>query len=386
MIKEGALIWITGLAGSGKTTIGNYLYYSLKEHTDGVVILDGDILKTIVDSNVGYSTEERKKRAYKYAALCKALVEQGLVVICCTIAMYEEVRQKNRKDIKNYIEVFLDVPLDVLKERDKKGLYSSVSSGTQTDVPGMDLEVEFPQNPDIVIKNDGTVSVKKCVEEILGFYHEKYDVCKRDVMYWNAFYSANKADEKPSLFAQDVKKRMKSGAKLLDVGCGNGRDSVYFLREADLYVTGIDISDKAIAILNEKLKEHPKALFVCDDFTCSETIYAQQYDYIYSRFSLHAINANQEDVFLSNAYKALKDGGMLFVEVRSVNDSLYGQGIKAGEDEYINNGHYRRFIRREQLEQRMEQKGFEIIESIENADLAPYEGENPMVIRIVCKK
>lgn len=180
MRKEGALFWITGLAGSGKTTIGNYLYYKLKTHTDRVVILDGDVLKSIVDSNVGYSSEERKKRAYKYSALCKALTDQGLIVICCTIAMFEEVRQRNRQMIKNYIEVFLDVPFEILAERDKKGMYTRAVNGEQKNLAGVNLEVEYPQNPDVVLKNDGTIPVKKSVEIILEMYHKKCDSYNRE--------------------------------------------------------------------------------------------------------------------------------------------------------------------------------------------------------------
>lgn len=386
MRKEGALFWITGLAGSGKTTIGNYLYYKLKSYTDGVVILDGDILKNIVDSSVGYSNEERKKRAYKYAALCKTLTDQGLLVICCTIAMFEEVRQKNRKEIKNYIEVFLNVPFETLKERNKKGMYARALKGEQKNLVGVDLDVEYPECPDVVLKNDGSISVKESVEKILEIYHKKCDTCNRDVEYWNDYYKQSLAKEEPSLFARAVAVYMERTRKLLDVGCGNGRDSMFFLHEAGLQVTGIDISDEAIRMLNDREKENPDAIFVCDDFTCSETIYAEQYDYIYSRFSLHAINEKQESVFLENAFKALKEGGELFIEVRSVNDELYGQGVKVGNDEYINDGHYRRFIRKELLEKKLLKTGYTIIESIEDRNLAPYGKENPEVIRVICKK
>ena len=384
MIKEGALIWITGLAGSGKTTIGNCLYYNLKECTERVVILDGDILKNIVDSNVGYSIEDRKSRAYKYAALCKALVEQEMIVICCTIAMFEEVRQKNRQDIKNYVEVFLDVGIGI-------GVPGPVDtvSGTMimaSNLPGFDMNVEFPKHPDLTIVNDGSVYVKDCVEEILKIFHQKHDTSSRDVLYWNDYYASQRAIREPSMFAKEIAQTMEKGKKLLDVGCGNGRDSEYFLREVGLHVTGIDISDKVIQILNVQYADEPNAMFVCDDFTRAENIYAQQYDYIYSRFSLHAINLKQENDFLSNAYKALKTGGRLYVEVRSVKDFIFGKGVKVGDDEYIYDGHYRRFLRKEELEQRLMDKGFTIVQSIEDINLAPFGSENPSVIRMVCEK
>ena len=122
--KGGCLYWITGLSGAGKTTIGNRLFYELRKTNDNVVLLDGDMLKEIVSDILGYSDADRRKRAMTYAALCKILADQGQIVICCTIAMYDEVREWNRKNNKRYVEVFLSVPLNVLQERDQKGMYS----------------------------------------------------------------------------------------------------------------------------------------------------------------------------------------------------------------------------------------------------------------------
>ena len=110
-VKNGILYWITGLSGSGKTTVGNRLYYELRQDKDNVVLLDGDLLKSIVGDELGYSESDRRKRAFKYAKICKMLTDQGIIVICCTIAMYDEVRDWNRKNNKAYVEVFLDVPM-----------------------------------------------------------------------------------------------------------------------------------------------------------------------------------------------------------------------------------------------------------------------------------
>lgn len=103
MKRSGLLYWITGLAGSGKTAIGNRVYYKLKQMQDNVVLLDGNILKTIVDSKPAYTVSARKERAYKYARLCKVLTDQGLTVICCTIAIFKDVRIWNRENNKEYL-------------------------------------------------------------------------------------------------------------------------------------------------------------------------------------------------------------------------------------------------------------------------------------------
>ena len=150
-MEKGILYWITGLAGSGKTTIGNMLYYEIKKKESNTVILDGDILKNISKEISGYSYEDRKKRARMYSNICKILVDQGINVVICTIAMFDEIREWNRNNIEKYIEVFLDVDIEVLLKRNKKGLYSD----NKNNVVGIDVEVEFPKNPDIIIYNDG---------------------------------------------------------------------------------------------------------------------------------------------------------------------------------------------------------------------------------------
>lgn len=116
----GVLYWITGLPGAGKTTIGNALYYRLKEQGNNIAILDGDILKGIVGNELGYTTEDRHERGVRYSKLCKALTDQGIDVVCCTVAMFEDIRAWNRENNKLYVEVFLDVSLEVLQARDQK--------------------------------------------------------------------------------------------------------------------------------------------------------------------------------------------------------------------------------------------------------------------------
>ena len=185
MRREGILYWITGLSGAGKTTIGNRLFYELRKERDNVVLLDGDILKKIVDNEPRYSEEERRKRAIKYVMLCKMLTDQGMTVICCTISMYDEVREWNRKNNKGYVEIFLKVPMEILIKRDQKGMYSQYQKGKIKNLAGMDIEVEFPRNPDILLENDGTITIEECVNRILQFrvsYSSDFD---RDTVYWN---------------------------------------------------------------------------------------------------------------------------------------------------------------------------------------------------------
>ena len=383
MRQIGILYWITGLSGAGKTTIGNRLYYELRKSRENVVLLDGDILKRIVSDHLEYSSEARKKRAMKYAMLCKMLTDQGMTVICCTIAMNDEVREWNRKNNKGYVEVFLDVSMDVLKKRDQKGMYSKFEKGQFQNIIGVDMDVEFPRHPDITLKNDGRYTVKECVDKILEFEVLPSSDFNRDTSYWNAYYKSMPDIENPSLFALEIGRQLKKDATILDLGCGNGRDSKYFY-QLGLNVTGIDASDEVITMLQKDQNEN--MCFICDDFVTSSMVYAGQYDYCYSRFSLHAITEEQENELLSNIYGVLREGGKFFIEARSINDEIYGLGERVGKNAYFYEGHFRRFIKRKELEEKLLNVGFQIEYSKEERGYAPFKNMNPLVIRIIAKK
>lgn len=384
MYCKGIVYWITGLSGAGKTTIGNRLYYELKQEKDNVVLLDGDILKRIVGDELGYSEKDRRTRAFRYAKICKMLADQGIIVICCTIAMYDEVREWNRKKNKAYVEVFLDVPMEVLIERNQKGLYSQYREGEITNVAGIDVQVEFPRTPDLIINNDGSINIRDCVDQILSVPVIVSEEFKRDTEYWNAYYSQNPNIKSPSLFAQEVGKKVSKSKTILELGCGNGRDSIYFSK-LGLNVTAIDASDGVISRLKRENKED-NICFICDDFVSSSAIFSGQYDYAYSRFALHAINEEQETEVLHNVYKVLKQGGLFFVEVRSVNDELYGQGKKVGKNAYIFDGHFRRFVELDQLVKKMERVGFVICSAMEERGFAPFGDSDPLIIRIIAER
>ena len=383
-MEKGILYWITGLSGAGKTTIGNALYYELKKKNNNLVILDGDILKNLVGDSLGYSKEDRKKRAYYYSNLCKTLTDQGISVIICTIAMYDEVREWNRKHIERYVEVFLKVDKKVLIQRDRKGLYSGQTSGKVKEVAGMDLEVEFPKNPDIVIENDGTKSVDECVEQIVHYSPKVQDTFNRDVAYWNHFYEkVIKEIQEPSDFARFVFHYLQSGKRLMDIGCGNGRDSLYFARN-QILVTGVDASETAINQLQKYEIENGQ--FVFDDFVTCKALYQMQYDYFYSRWTIHAISERQENELLQNVADSLKEDGLFFIEVRSTNDELYGKGRQIEKNAFLYNDHYRRFIDKTEFCGKLGKLGLKIIFQEEKNGFSKTSESDPTLIRIVAKK
>ena len=107
-----AVYWITGLSGAGKTTIGKLFYEKLKTEHPNTVFLDGDMLRKVFGDDLGYTREERIKCAMRYSRLCAMLQEQGMHVVCCTISMFDCVRDWNRENINNYREIYIKVSMD----------------------------------------------------------------------------------------------------------------------------------------------------------------------------------------------------------------------------------------------------------------------------------
>lgn len=163
----GAVYWITGLSGAGKTTIGKLLYQKIKENSPNTVFLDGDIMREVFGADLGYTEAERRKCAMRYAKLCDMLQKQDLNVICCTISMFDSVREWNRKHIESYREIYIKVSIDTLQRRDQKGLYSGNTTEKEKEVVGVQIAFEEPEKPDLILENDGIKTPEEQVEIIM---------------------------------------------------------------------------------------------------------------------------------------------------------------------------------------------------------------------------
>ena len=163
----GVVYWITGLSGAGKTTIGKLFYQKMKQAFPNTVFLDGDIMREVFGADLGYMESERRKCAMRYARLCDMLQKQDLNVICCTISMFESVREWNREHIENYREIYIKVSMDTLQRRDQKGLYSGNTKEKEKDVMGIQIAFEEPMHSDLVLENDGNITPEEQVEEII---------------------------------------------------------------------------------------------------------------------------------------------------------------------------------------------------------------------------
>jgi adenylylsulfate kinase-like enzyme len=162
------LIWITGLAGSGKTTLGKKLYYILKKENLNYVFIDGDSFREIMGNDTGHDISDRLRNAYRIARMCKFLTDQEINVVCSTMSLFKEIHQFNEINNTEYFEIFLNVDIEELIKRDQKGLYSKALSGEVKNVIGIDLPYDKPEAPDLVLKNNIKADLENNINQILN--------------------------------------------------------------------------------------------------------------------------------------------------------------------------------------------------------------------------
>ncbi|MDH8678590.1 adenylyl-sulfate kinase [Fusibacter bizertensis] len=167
-MEPGKVLWITGLSGAGKSSVAKLLYDKIRRTKSNVVLFDGDELRIIFGNDLGYTEQDRRISAMRNSRLCSFLSKQGIDVVCATISMYDDCRNWNRENIDNYLEIYLKVPINVLIERDQKGLYTSAIDNIESNVLGINQKFEEPQNSDLVIVNDGQQSIENIVENIMN--------------------------------------------------------------------------------------------------------------------------------------------------------------------------------------------------------------------------
>ena len=148
------VIWLIGLSGAGKTTLAEKVVNESNMTGSKTILIDGDIIRKIFNNDLGYSLDDRLKNAQRICQLCKFLDDNGINVVCAILSIFPQSREWNRKNIKNYYEVFIDTTIEQLIERDVKGIYKKYREGEISNVAGMDIEFPIPENPDLIIKNN----------------------------------------------------------------------------------------------------------------------------------------------------------------------------------------------------------------------------------------
>ena len=164
---EAKCYWITGLSGSGKTSISKLLTNHLQNQNLPVIHLDGDILRGVF-SSTGYTYDDRKAYGFQFARLCQLITNQKINVVIGIIGLFHDLHNFNRKNINNYVEIFLDTPVNEVKKRDIKNLYEKAEKGEIKNVVGIDIAPEFPLSPDVKISWKEGKNIEETFKEILS--------------------------------------------------------------------------------------------------------------------------------------------------------------------------------------------------------------------------
>jgi len=163
MKRDAKVIWFTGISGSGKTTLGLKLKEELERQKRCVELLDGDVIRNFFGDDLGYTRRERMLNVKRIAFAAMLLARNNTNVVVANIAPYYEVRDFIRKNIKAYIQIYLNLSKDEAIRRDVKGHYKRYREGRMKDFVGLDDAYDIPRSPDLVVNTEN-----ESVEESLG--------------------------------------------------------------------------------------------------------------------------------------------------------------------------------------------------------------------------
>jgi len=166
--QKASVIWLTGLSGAGKTTLAKYLEEELFSRGYLTQILDGDNIRTGINRNLGFSSEDRYENIRRIAEISKLFLQCGIITINCFISPTEELRDMARRIIgeSDFIEIYVNAPLNICEGRDVKGLYSKARRGEIHEFTGITSPFELPEKIDLEIRTD-LLSIEESVRKIL---------------------------------------------------------------------------------------------------------------------------------------------------------------------------------------------------------------------------
>ena len=148
---QGFTLWFTGLSGSGKSTISGIIEKRLRSAGAKVEVLDGDVVRENLSKGLGFSKEDRDTNIRRIGFVCELLSRNGVIAIVAAISPYRAVRDEVRGRIRNFVEIYVECPLEVVSERDVKGLYKRAVAGEIPEFTGVSDPYEPPLKPEVVV-------------------------------------------------------------------------------------------------------------------------------------------------------------------------------------------------------------------------------------------
>ena len=171
-MHKGFTLWFTGLSGAGKSTISERVYARLKEAGAKVELLDGDVVRTHLSKGLGFSKEDRDTNIRRIGFVCELLSRNGVIAMVAAISPYKAVRDEVRSRIGDFVEVYVHCPVEVLAERDVKGLYKKALAGEIPSFTGVSDPYEPPDNPEITI-DSSCEHVDESVDKVWNALRER---------------------------------------------------------------------------------------------------------------------------------------------------------------------------------------------------------------------
>ena len=169
MNQKPKLIWFTGLSGSGKSTLAVQLEAALHAQGFKTYLLDGDNIRSGLNKDLSFSNDARVENIRRISEVCKLFLDAGVILLSAFISPFQADREQVRKIVgeENYVEVFVDAPLEVCEQRDVKGLYKKARSGEVANFTGISSPYEKPAHPDVVIATD-ILSVEESLDRLMS--------------------------------------------------------------------------------------------------------------------------------------------------------------------------------------------------------------------------
>ena len=162
------LLWLTGLSGAGKSTIADIVVKKLRDKIPSIVQIDGNVVREIFGPALGFDEFSRKTQIKRIQQLAKFLTDQQLFVIVSALYSHPELMQWNRANLPNYYEVLIDASLDVVMERDPRGLYEKHQRGEMHNLVGIDVPWHRPENSDLILNPSNGSSAEDMADQIIS--------------------------------------------------------------------------------------------------------------------------------------------------------------------------------------------------------------------------
>ncbi len=169
--QRGFTAWFTGLPCSGKTTIADGVAEVLRGRGLKVELLDGDIVRKGLTSDLGFSKEDRDENIKRVTYVARLLTRNGVAVLATFVSPYRERRAKTREEIGDFVEIYTRCPVEICIERDDKGMYKKAIAGEIEDFTGIDDPYEEPEDPELILDTD-KMGVEECVQKVLDKLEE----------------------------------------------------------------------------------------------------------------------------------------------------------------------------------------------------------------------